>query len=1021
MSRRLVKKIFFPARPQRLLTHCLAATLLVAALIGSPKSWSEDPQTRSQADLLERLKEIEAELKRIREAEQKAPPGETEHRLAVMLEDSFLGAQHRGNQNTIRYLATRLVLLNLEDQPLTVDPDSIRLLIDGKEWKLAPTPQELQAVGFSRREKYIALKEMHPPSSIQVLPGEPWSAWLLFSGFDNGPFIPEMTLAFACEGEERKIDVNLYHQGLLGLRTRQIGPNGCLDVLTITGELDTINVGALVGYFSPRNGRHISRAVITWAESAPQPDSFMRSWLSYAARTNPYRNTQYSQMPDLPTTLKELHFANLPEGTSIPSARSHKTVDLAIRAALAQVYRSSPEAVVLKSIRDGGEWERLAALEHGATRLSNRAYPIIEKLTHAEQPEVQRLAIAALGQFRHPEALETLRQYAIGSDPQRAEAALKGLVTSRFPEAYQVAQDVLESGPALKEKQVLSILSTHPRGQWTDTILRFCGSGKADVRNEAIKAIATLGHPNLTDILADALDDPNENVQKTAFAELAKLRDPRAERLSVEFALQQLEKSLPARGDTVYAVLSRTREQRAVPLLIEYLKKKSSSHTNTIMLLAEVGDQSVGDLLAERFDHFSAADKVQVLNTMERLGSDRMQELALRGLKSDNDSLVSRSVNYLQQHPNEETVKALIAMIDATPSDKLTRLNTLINGLGYSGGLTARKKLVLLRKSKNEDMRRRADQALRTHANRSPASGFIRTADSALKMGRKDQALEYLDMAEKVDSQHLQLYTTRAKILYLFDRKYDQAIEQLNKVLALDPEDLTALRLMGDVLYAAKRYEQAVTYLQSAIQQMQWLNKEKLNGNSRAYTTLGHCLAALSRYEDAIAQFKKAVELDPSDDIAITGRAIAMAQMGHEAEAVQYAESHAQKFRDDFTFNYNMACVYARAMEQVRDDPNRGSQHELVEKYTNKAIHYLEKSLKQGFADFKDGVSGFDGIKHMQQDPDLKSLHQHPKFRELAQLDKAAADSETKPEQNPRPKQNAPQKVPPNKALKPKR
>jgi tetratricopeptide (TPR) repeat protein len=87
------------------------------------------------------------------------------------------------------------------------------------------------------------------------------------------------------------------------------------------------------------------------------------------------------------------------------------------------------------------------------------------------------------------------------------------------------------------------------------------------------------------------------------------------------------------------------------------------------------------------------------------------------------------------------------------------------------------------------------------------------------------------------------------------DYYYIEALEAYQHALASDPSDGSAYWGMGNVLYALKRYDEALQAFMRAV---------NCGPVAVAYAGLGNVLAKLERYEEAIAAYEKAIELDPT-------------------------------------------------------------------------------------------------------------------------------------------------------------
>lgn len=108
--------------------------------------------------------------------------------------------------------------------------------------------------------------------------------------------------------------------------------------------------------------------------------------------------------------------------------------------------------------------------------------------------------------------------------------------------------------------------------------------------------------------------------------------------------------------------------------------------------------------------------------------------------------------------------------------------------------------------------------------------------------------------------------------------RHDEAIQQGQIAGQLDPLSSGA-SVLGRLLYRARRYQEAVPYLQRGI--------ELEPRSARAYYRLGDTYAKLARYDEAIAAYRKIGELAPNSGYMQAGTAYVYALMGRQREARQ--------------------------------------------------------------------------------------------------------------------------------------
>jgi len=191
--------------------------------------------------------------------------------------------------------------------------------------------------------------------------------------------------------------------------------------------------------------------------------------------------------------------------------------------------------------------------------------------------------------------------------------------------------------------------------------------------------------------------------------------------------------------------------------------------------------------------------------------------------------------------------------------------------------------------------------------------------------------------------------------------RYEEALQDFNQAIELDPKDTWALTLRGLTYQSMERYEEALLDFNQAIEidpEYVWTIGER-----------GETYLLIGKYEEALNDFNRMVELDAEDDLSLYNRAIAHQTLGHIeqaridlAQAILLARVKYEKDPEHWlnTFNLGLYYLAAAADEQAkhfyRDALRRGAPappirlalQDLADFLTVFPNHKLSRAVQQG-------------------------------------------------------------------------
>jgi tetratricopeptide (TPR) repeat protein len=231
---------------------------------------------------------------------------------------------------------------------------------------------------------------------------------------------------------------------------------------------------------------------------------------------------------------------------------------------------------------------------------------------------------------------------------------------------------------------------------------------------------------------------------------------------------------------------------------------------------------------------------------------------------------------------------------------------------------------------------------------------------------RRERALDASRRAVELAPDLAEAHASRG-LAHMLNADYDEAETEFERAEELDPRLFEAWYFhgracfqRGEIERAAKLFEQAAAVRPEDYQALLLA--------SSIYTGLDLHEKAADTARRGIEAAERQLELNPEDVRALYLSAGARLELGDRDAAIDCAERARALDPDDSVVLHNVACLYARA-----GDPD-------------KALDCLERGVSRV------GGLAAGGAAWYRQDPDLKSLHGHPRFEAL--LDRATS-SET--------------------------
>jgi HEAT repeat protein len=798
---------------------------------------------QSVEELLKHIDTIRENIARSKGRKKPAGSAKTERTLHVMFKTPYLGTYYAnssaGGARFARFFASELVFVNNTQQSITIKRDQILLKSDDQTIKLQDVPTQVRNQSFQIKRKNFQLRTLKLLKDLTVPAGKSASGWVAFTGIPQGSAVPGLVLEINADGKRTEWNINDYALGMLDLKVERIGPRGSLGLLTIAGRLNTVNLGSLISSLDQMGTDNVARAVVRWTDSAEQVDAQLLGWIKQgAALAGSGNSINNPPMPMIaPVSLHELHLSRIPKykpsrsrsartyinnpyGRSVQldlESQVHNSDIVAVSAALVSAYRNLPADEVIREIETGHPLTRAAAIGGGGARLPEEYLPVLLKYADHKDSRFQKAALVALGHFGQKEAIEKLIAFSRHSDSDLARTATESLAASRYAAAHHALLDVLKSEKTPSKKVTITALARFPRSLWSETIYEIATEFNPDTAVEALRALERIGHPELTNLFEKALKHSNTKLRDQAFRLLLTRIDPESERMALEFTLNHLEKSPPT--SQMSSLLTRTKDSRAVPMLLKHFRKSKGNNSTVTNLLAQIGDQTVADVFVEMYPQLKqAGSKTTVLNALQQLRSPAFRKLAGQALYDKNTSLVSTACRTLQSDGSPEAIRMLIEAFEK--AENKSTWSYMANALGTIATPKAREALLKARNSKNAQKLSSVVNAFRYLKQRSPGYQYLYQGDNFRKLKKWDQAVNYYSLAIKIDPQLSEAYSGRGLAYITKGGKGKKARADFVKAEKLDPYNVQAVAysalMMADAANGQK-YTEAIKKSEQAL------------------------------------------------------------------------------------------------------------------------------------------------------------------------------------------------------------
>lgn len=138
----------------------------------------------------------------------------------------------------------------------------------------------------------------------------------------------------------------------------------------------------------------------------------------------------------------------------------------------------------------------------------------------------------------------------------------------------------------------------------------------------------------------------------------------------------------------------------------------------------------------------------------------------------------------------------------------------------------------------------------------------------------------------------------------------EEEIAGIEKLLASEPDDFQARCRLGELYFSKGRFDDALAEVKKAIEMAEGLRAEMNRSLAMYYANLGTIYATKNMSDEAEAEFRRALEIFPHDVLALFNLGRLYADKKKYLDAKNYYERLVEITPDDPIAWYNLAGVY---------------------------------------------------------------------------------------------------------------
>jgi adenylate cyclase len=259
---------------------------------------------------------------------------------------------------------------------------------------------------------------------------------------------------------------------------------------------------------------------------------------------------------------------------------------------------------------------------------------------------------------------------------------------------------------------------------------------------------------------------------------------------------------------------------------------------------------------------------------------------------------------------------------------------------------------------RDETIVRICQQATVLDPNYAQAWALMAFAQSELRFwhGKDVHALPAAERALEINPDLAEVRCVKARYLEE-EQRQDDADREISEALRIDPESWEVNREAARMMFREGKMRDAVPYFEkaAALMEADWHNAVMLTS---CYRSLDDDDNAKRAARMTIDRAQAALAKDPTNGSAVAVGAAAFGILGEGVRAKEWIQRALLLDPENLSMRYNLACALATDLND-----------------TEAALDLLET--------FFERVKSPIHVKHLEADPDMESLRDHPRFKQM--------------------------------------